>query len=280
MRPSRLVPAVILSLLGGAPMGAREAHPRGPDTDKRPWVTRTFQIEGNHSRLYLTMSFPEPRPDGSFDGETAFGLKDGEKYNAWEPGRNPTIYLVRYPFTGHFWQGIFGDVGFHIELVKRSPYTEQELADRARARKVQVHPYPQGDADDLQWNALQQKPWDSKEDVLKLWQASVHMSNQDQRVSNAPEDRQLSDAPVIRTDFGTPCVQVLRTRSEGGPKDDRQYYFLFEPDYQIQLTIELVDNSDRPGLTKSDWRPRAEAIADKILQSVKVRVEPMVGADH
>lgn len=280
MKRAPLVPAVILSLLGGLPMAAREAHPKGPDTDKRPWVTRTFQIVGNHSTMYLTMSYPEPRPDGSVDGEVAYGFTDGDKYNAWEPGRNPIVYHVSYPFRGHFWQGVFGDVEFHLELARRTPYTDQELADRARARKVQVHPYPQGDADDLRWNALMQKPWDSIDDVLHLWQESVRMGNQDQHASNAPEDRQLGDMPVVRTDFGVPCVQILRTRSEGGPKDDRQYYFLFEPDYQIELNIELVDGSDRPGLAKSDWRPRAEAIADKILQSVKVRVEPMSGSGH
>lgn len=271
MRRNLLMPAVML-LFGGMPMGARDAHPKGPDTDKRPWVTRTFQIAGNHSTMYLTMSYPEPRPDGSIDGEVAYGFTHGDRYNAWEPGGNPILYRVSYPFQGHFWQGDFGDVGFHIELVKREKQLEFDP-------KLMSRPVPLVAQNARTWNALIEKPWDSISVVQKFWSSWGSYTNEVQ-LAERPENRSASDPPLVLDSFGSPCVQVLEQRGEGRPKDIRRYYFLFEPDYQIELNIELVDGSDRPGLTKSDWRPRAEAIADKILQSVKVRVEPMAGAGH
>lgn len=256
---------MILSVLGGAIMGAKEAHPKGPDTDRRPWVTRIFQIEGHTHAMHLSIEMPEPRPDGSFDGETMFDPMQGRIYTVWYSDINSLVFNVDYPFRGHFWQGIFGSVDIRVEVVKRERHLEFDP-------RFEHKPIPSIIEGSRNWNGLIQRPWDSLEDVRRFWEEWNAYTNAEQIKSNRPEGRQISAPPVILNLNGTFCVQIIESKGRN-IRDVRKQYFLLEPDSQVELSVELTDNSDRPGLTASDWRPRAEAIADKILQGVKVRIE-------
>lgn len=81
------------------------------------------------------------------------------------------------------------------------------------------------------------------------------------------------DAPRKIEVNGVPCI-LLSGRIEGRPDEVRRYYFPFEEDYALLLRLDLVDNSDRPGLTKSNWRPRAESFREQLLSTVRVEVKP------
>lgn len=269
MRLKLLIPAVILPLIGGSCMSAGEAHPNGPDTDKRPWVTRTFPVEGSYNNLLLTLTIPEPRPDGTFDGETLFDPMKGKPFKSWDPEINPSFFHVRYPFRGHFWQGIFGSVFIGIEVVKRAKKLEFDP-------RFQAKPDPMVTEGARVWNELIRHPWKQTGDICSFWEHWGDYQNQLQTKTNHPENRHISTQPQVVLINGIECLRIIESHGSA-PRAQEMYYFLLESDCQVQLTIQLVDNSDRPGLAKSDWRPRAEALAARIIESLKVRVEPRRG---
>lgn len=213
-------------------------HPKGPED--RPETTRVFQIVGSHSILHLTMTFPELRPDGSLDEEWVLDRTIRDRFNAWEPGIFPHVFTARFPYVGRFWQGVFGSVGFSIRIWRKDERCKE-------------------------WSTLQS---------LHEYRVQETLEGNQKQMLNNPSERYLRSNPEISTLNG--FSYVYQTQNAGSHLKDTQYmYFLFESDCHVELELNLVDNSNRPGLTKSDWRPRAEAVMTDILRSVKVRVEPM-----
>jgi hypothetical protein len=102
----------------------------------------------------------------------------------------------------------------------------------------------------------------------------IYANNRNEVTKNGPfETRQLWRDPFLSQLNGIPCVQQYVSNGKN-LNAEWHYYFLFEDDYALEVIIQMVDNSTRPGLTQSDWRPRAEAFGTKLLSTVKVRVEP------
>ncbi len=160
-------------------------------------------------------------------------------YSAMDPWRIP-LTLV-YEYRGHFWQGVFGGVLFTVKI---------------NARKEAS------------------KPWTDLESLLEGVRIQRIAHNQATK-NNHPENRQEWMEPVQAQLNGIPCVQQYIYWGND-PKGYWLYYFPFEEDHALELEVRMVDNSNRPGLTQSDWRPRAEEFAKRLLSTVKVRVEPIV----
>lgn len=158
-------------------------------------------------------------------------------YNATDP--YPIPLTLVYEYRGHFWQGVFGGVTVEIKINSRKPDSP---------------------------------PWKDLESLLEGIRIQRVAHNHATK-NNPPESRQEWMEPTLTQLNGFPCVQQYVFKGKN-PKGEWHYYFPLGEDHAVELMIWLVDNSDRPGLTQSDWRPRAEAFANRLLSTVRVRMEP------
>jgi hypothetical protein len=216
-----------LFLLGvSMPLFAGEAHPNGPED--RPFAERTIQTQGKARNIFLTLAFPKPdhivdwAPNGFYSAADPF----------------PYPLTLTFDYTGYFWQGVFGRVGFDVKINKRKP-------------------------DLMPWTDLESLLQDIRIQMLDHNLVTKNDTSENHRKWEEPSLSQLN---------GIPCVQQYVSKGNHS-NAERHYYFLFEDDYALEVIIEMVDNSTRPGLTQSDWRPRAEAFGTKLLSTVKVRIE-------
>ncbi len=146
----------------------------------------------------------------------------------------PSVLYLGFEYNGFFWQGRFGKVGFRIELVRRQPDTPV-------------------------WKDM---------DALLAWVRADALSR------NARSGDRVWNEPTVSLLNGVPSIRLDADYIKGHPKDVRRFYFPFEEDFALEITVDLVDNSNRPGLTKSNWRPRAEDFREKLLSTIKVSVSP------
>lgn len=163
----------------------------------------------------------------------------GQDYWAFMPdARNDLpLLILNYDFQGHFWQGVFGSTSFEVGIAQRN----REAAPWSNLESLQEHLDKQG----LGYNLRQMK--------------------------NPPTtrgERQKTETVELN---GTRWV--IQREISGGDPDLFYYYFPFEEDYALKIRIWHVDNSHRPGLPHSDWRPRSETFAKQLLATVKVRIE-------
>jgi len=209
------------------PLFAAPAHPSGPED--RTFTERTIWIQGEVKDIFLTISYPKPddivdwTKQGSYDASDSF----------------PFPLTLSFEYKGHFWQGVFGTVGFQVKIKK-------------------------GKADLMPWKDM---------DAL-LQGVRTHQIARNQVTKNdTSKSRQVWMEPVLSQLNGIPCIQQY-VQVGSNPMGETHYYFPFEEDHALEVVILMVDNSDRPGLTNSDWRPRAEAFANRLLSTVKVSVKP------
>lgn len=150
------------------------------------------------------------------------------------------VLSLRYDYKGYFWQGVFGRVGFDMIVVKPRP----------------------PDA----------VPWKDLNSLMMALRAHWIARNEATK-NERSETRQLWMEPSLSQLNGTPCVQEHVTDGND-PNGELHYYFLIDEDHALDIVVKMVDNSTRPGLPKSDWRPRAEVFAAKLLATVRVRYMP------
>jgi hypothetical protein len=150
---------------------------------------------------------------------------------------SPVPLMINFDYRGYFWQGVFGAVGFDVRIKRREP-------------------------DAMPWKDLE-----SLQQGIRIQSIALNQA----RKNDNSESRQQWAEPFLSQLNGVPCV--LQFVSAGNdPKHEWRYYFQFEDDYALEIRVTMVDNSTRPGLVQSDWRPRAEAFANKLLSTVKVRI--------
>jgi hypothetical protein len=218
-------------------MFAGQAHPNGPE--KRPASERTIRVQGKGQDFILSLVYP--KPDDTVDW-TLNGVYDVAKPHA-------TIVLIHFDYKGFFWQGVFGGVTLELKILARKPGSIpwrdlESLLDGIR----------------IKTNERNERAKNSNELGRKLQPASHH-------------DQEWME-PVISQLNGVSCVkQFVRGNKVREAKDECYYYFPFEEDCALMLGVVLVDNSERPGLTQSDWRPRAEGFANELLSKARVRIE-------
>lgn len=144
-----------------------------------------------------------------------------------------------FEYRGHFWQGVFGNVIFDVKINTRRP-------------------------DSMPWKDM---------DSLLLGVHSQQISHNKKTEGDHSESRQEWLDPFLSELNGAPCIQQY-VKWGDDVKKEKVTYFSFDENHAIEIHVRLVDNSNRPGLTQSDWRPRAEAFASKLLSTVKVHLEP------
>lgn len=149
-----------------------------------------------------------------------------------------TMLDLTYEYRGHFWQGVFGSV---------------VLSMRTNVRKPDSPP----------WNDLQ-----SILEGVRIQRLAHNRATK----NNHPDGRQEWLEPILSKLNGIPCIKQY-VYWGNDPKGEWLYYFPIDEDHVLELSIWLVDNGNRPGLTQSDWRPRAEAFANHLLSTVRVSVE-------
>jgi hypothetical protein len=225
-----------IALLGTAmPLFASPAHPNGPE--ERTFTERTIRILGKKEDIVLTFAYPQP--------DDVVDWTQGGSYNASTPF--PFPLALRFEYKGYFWQGVFGTVGFDVKINRRKPDS-----------------YNKGQQETM--------PWRDIDALLQGIRAQAIAHNQATK-NERLENRQEWMEPYLSQLNGIPCIQQY-VQLGNHPKERTHYYFPFEEDHALEVIIRLVDNSDRPGLTNSDWRPRAEAFANRLLSTVKVSVKP------
>lgn len=146
---------------------------------------------------------------------------------------------LEYNYRGHFWQGDFGTLDFSLIIECR----------------VQDSP-----------------PWKDMESLLKGIPLQHAAHNQKQK-NYPPKDRQEWMEPSLSQLNGIPCVQQYVYRGFD-PKGEWLYYFPIDEDHVLVLSFWFVPNRIPGQSAESDWRPRAEALANQILATVRVRWKP------
>jgi hypothetical protein len=214
---------LIAAALAGSSMPtiAGVANPRGPEG--RPVIDRTIRFIGKTSDATARIAYPTP------DDMVDRAINDSYVINP----HSRVPLLLRYEYSGFFWQGRFGTVKLLLEVAHRTPGAQ---------------------------------PWKGY-DGLPAW-VTEFAKDWNSRLGDA-----VWENPSKVEVNGVPCI-LLSGRIEGRPDEVRRYYFPFEEDYALLLRLDLVDNSNRPGLTKSNWRPRAEAFREQLLSTVRVEVKP------
>jgi len=208
------------------PIFAAPSHPDGPDD--RAFKERTIRFHGKDRSAFLVFSSPEPdiTVDWVSEGEIAI------------PGTHPALLMLTFNYTGYFWQGVFGKVGFDVNI---------------HSRKDSLPPW-------IDMNAL-------------LESIRTHQISRNEITKNdSPKNRQELLTPVLSDLNGTPCIRQY-VKNGVNPAGEVRYFFLFDQDHVIEIVSSLVDNSERPGLPQSDWRPRAETFSARLLATVKLRIE-------
>jgi hypothetical protein len=201
----------------------------------RPFIERTIRIQGKTQNVFLSLAHPKTDPIGTTNGTLDFA-PDGFIDAATN---RPRFLMLRFSYQGFFWQGVFGSVGLDVVIRTRKP-------------------------DTASWKTL---------DDLMQWRRSTQLESNEASKNESSKSRQEYSDPVISELNGTPCVQQYLSHGEEKNAESR-HYFPIDEDHAVEVTIKLVDNSDRPGLTESDWRPCAEAFAAKLLATVRVRTGP------
>jgi hypothetical protein len=218
-------------------MLAGQAHPNGPE--KRPFAERTIRVQGKTQDCTLTLAYP--KPDDMVDWTT------GDIYDVAKP--HATTLLIHFDYKGFFWQGVFGGVTLEIKIDARKsdspPWRDlASLLERVRIKTKERN----------------ERAKKSNDLDVKLHPNSRH-------------DQEWME-PALSQLNGIPCVQqFVRGNKAKVAKDECYYYFPFDEDHALVLGVVLVDNSDRPGLTQSNWYPRAEGFANQLLSRVRVHVE-------
>lgn len=150
-----------------------------------------------------------------------------------------TALSLTFKYKGHFWQSHFGSVVFIASIFKRQEGLE---------------------------------PWKDMDALLK-GALSRHMQYGDETTDlNVPPGTQTWMRPFISQLNGTSCIEQYVAYGNLG-NAERLFYIPADEDHALQLKIWLVDNSDRPGLPPSDWLPRAQAFAGKLVSRVKIEIE-------
>lgn len=199
-------------------------------------------------------SGPESRPFSERtiviqDGATNFIMKFGypkpdnivdwttqDRYKASDSYSVPLV--LHYDYRGHFWQGILGGVTFEVII---------------KTRKNNMKSW--SDINSLLYEITNER---EKNNIITK--------------GNRAEDRQEWMEPVKSDLNGVPCIRQYVFWGND-PKGEWHYYFPFDENHAIELKIALVDNSDRPGAPRSDWRSRAEAFANRLLSTVYVVIK-------
>lgn len=158
------------------------------------------------------------------------------RYEAFRP--HATMLDLIYEYRGHFWQGVFGSVVLSMRTQVRKPDSP---------------------------------PWTDLQSLLEGVRIQRIAHNQATK-ANHPDGRQEWLEPVISKLNDIPCIQQYVFRGNN-PKGEWLYYFPIDENYVFELSLWFVDNSNRPGLTKSDWHPRAEVFANQLLSTVRIRVD-------
>ncbi|MEJ2368030.1 MAG: hypothetical protein P8Z49_06715 [Acidobacteriota bacterium] len=104
-------------------------------------------------------------------------------------------------------------------------------------------------------------PWKDMESLLKGIRLK---SAEDNKVASGQRTR-----PTLTTLNGVSCVHQYVKRG-ADPKADWLYIFPIDENHAIELSCKFVRNKIPGQPDKSDWRPRAEELARKILATVKV----------
>ncbi|MCA3061204.1 MAG: hypothetical protein ING60_15440 [Rhodocyclaceae bacterium] len=150
---------------------------------------------------------------------------------------------LRFEYQGFFWQGRFGTVSVLVSRKKRQ---------------------------------AAMPPWADLGAVV-AWlkkDADAHNLSQTQMFLGQLENRMVWTEPLITTLNGIPCIRQEIRRGNNRANDSWVYYFLVDQDNLVEVDLRTTDNSDRPGLAKSNWYPRAVAFREKLLSTIKVNVVP------
>lgn len=88
---------------------ANPVHPQGPDD--KIFKNRSITFHGGDHEAVLTLSYPEPDEIVDWTHDGAVNVNDQFK---------PPL-SINFNFTGHFWQGVFGQVGLDVDCFAISP---------------------------------------------------------------------------------------------------------------------------------------------------------------
>ncbi|MCA3024636.1 MAG: hypothetical protein ING73_12690 [Rhodocyclaceae bacterium] len=156
-------------------------------------------------------------------------------------------FFAEFGYQGFFWQGRFGTVDLALDRISR----------------------PQGTP--LWKDVGAVVAWLKKD-------AEAHNLSQTQMFLGQLENRTVWTEPQITTLNGVPCIRQEIRRGNNRANDSWVYYFLVDEDNLVEVDVRMTDNSDRPGLAKSNWYPRAVAFREKLLSAIKVNVVPTLAA--
>ena len=113
-------------------------------------------------------------------------------------------------------------------------------------------------------------PWKDMESLLRGVQIE-RIARNEKTKNNPLEMRQQWQEPSKSELNGIPCIKQYVYRGDD-PQGECLYYFLIDEDHALLISIYFVNNNT-PGTPESDWRPRAEAFAGRILETVRIRWE-------
>lgn len=157
-----------------------------------------------------------------------------------------SVMFMNFNFTGYFWQGIFGRVGLDVKIFRL-------------------------DTGEAEWNTL--------DDLLNV--LIVRRANYEKKLKGGSflnnHTRWLN--PEMSNLNGVPCVRLVVSEGDNLNAEYR-YYFLLDQRHAINVTFSLIDNSGRPGLAESDWRPRAEKMREKMLAGLKFSIKRSESLDQ
>ncbi len=222
---------------GATPSIAGVANPSGPEG--RPVTERTFRIIGNTHDALVSLAYPTPTDiiDRVVDGKYTL-VSDIQ-----------SALHLSFGYQGFFWQGRFGTVSLAI----------------SRKRRQAAMP-----------------PWTTL-DVLNVWlrertaERNIVVITEFTKLPIDPDHRTDWTEPLIASLNGVPCIRQEMRRGVNRANDSWIYYFLVDEDNLVEIDVRTTDNSDRPGLAKSNWYPRAVAFREKLLSTIDVKVVAKTG---
>jgi len=147
-------------------------------------------------------------------------------------------FALFYNYRGHFWQGEFGSLAIGLYIIPRP---------------------------------AKSPPWKDIDSLLKGIQMKRTSDNKETS-GNSPEARQEWMEPFLSQINGIPCVQQYVYRGFD-PKGEWLYIFPIDENHALEISFHFIRNRIPGQPDKSDWRPRAEELAKRILATVKVHGE-------